>query len=312
MGDIINLNKEKIRLDENKKNNKNYVLLIEKLFEYSKIFKGGFKSNFKKNIEILESNYMNINKKALSGNIEYSEFEKFIKLLTGLLDFNDADFKYYFILFFYKLYQNYGNKIFELDNELLEQLIRTYSLFYEEDNINVLDDALEFLFDEEIRNEMMDLFPDYKELGNHIISIADEIIEDDKKSWKVIVRQYLDNYKKDSVKYKDVDDFDIGIITPEIIKEKMSSQLAGFVGMYYVKYEETKDEHFLNLAHELENNLDTMVIKLKNVKKEEQIKVFDTIRKIWTNSETPLIQKADMIFNVVNVMSKENIKTSIK
>lgn len=312
MNNIINFSEIKENSEENKLNNKKLVLLIKDLFNDAKLNKCDFPTAFDNNINILETNYENINKKALNGNINHDEFNIFYNRLISILSNEELDFRYYMILFFYKIYSNYGNKLFELNNEIINQIIRTYSLFYEEENINVLDSVFEFLFNSEIRNEMVGLFPDYKIMGDHIINIAEEMVDLKEKTKDIILREYLNRYKKNIKEYTDRNDFEIGIITPKIIKEKMSLQLNGIIDLYYVKYNETNDNKFLRLAYELENNLDMLVYKLKNIKKEDEIKVYDTIRKIWTNEEIALLQKADMIFNIVDVVSKENVKTSIK
>lgn len=305
MEKIIELDKVK----QNIKINKNIVLFLDKMIEPLKAAKKQPCLISPENIKILEENLKKVNEKAIKGVIEHDEFESFVNMIIDILDFAELDLKYYYVLFLYKLYNDYGINFFFATFKMYDEAIKVFLLNSKKENVNKLCRVIAFIYDEELARNFYDAFGTWEDIRNFLIKITNEMLKDENLSLNFVVKENIDYYRiNEMTRYYD-EDFNMGVISPKIIKDKMTSQLSFAINFYKNKYKQTNNETYLKKALELEDNLNTLVLKLYTLKKEDEIEVFDKIREIWTHWELTLIQKADMIFEFMDVKSNENIKT---
>lgn len=113
--------------------------------------------------------------------------------------------KFYSMLLFYNLYKNYRKNFFDMEKYDISLIIDTLLFFVYEEDINLLDKSISFIFNKPIFNDLKDI--SNNNLLYNMIDIVDSYISCPKLSSCYYALYKIDELKKETI-YKDNDNIE--------------------------------------------------------------------------------------------------------
>lgn len=251
-----------------------------------------------KNYSFLLSNYIKINNEFINNNNE-EKINDFSNLIINILnDFSDAPEKVWAILFSYNIYRIYNDKFLSLTSDDLSILISLYMVFEYENLIPMLDKISDFAFDKELMQELYSINLEKRNLVHFITNGVEEYLCEGVLIGKPVscyIKEYLDIRRRELLKIKE----DIKLDTIPNIYNYLNSQIVPIACMMA----DSEDDITSKRGYELISELEMFECKMKNMSEDNYNKCIKCINSIIFNKDKYLLEKIELIFNVVDVLS---------
>lgn len=156
------------------------------------------------NYSLLIKDYEYVTK--LIKQLSEEELSKFYEKLTYCMSNQISNGnKFYSMLLFYNLYKNYRKSFFDMEKYDISLTIDTLLFFVYEEDINLLDKSISFIFNKPIFSELKDI--SNNKLSYNMIDIVDSYISYPKFSSCYYALYKIDELKKEII-YKDNDNIE--------------------------------------------------------------------------------------------------------
>lgn len=250
-----------------------------------------------KNYSYLLSNYININTSFLDENDEQvSNFSNLV--IKTLEDFNDAPAKVWAILFSYNLYRLYGNKLLTLTSVEISLLVSLYMVFEESYLLPMLDKISDFIFNKELLQELYNMNMSKKDLVHFITNAVESYLEEG-----IIANIPVSYYLKDELRIR----------RENMLSVKEEIKLDSIENIYaYLKRQteplaaimiDSKDSNIIERGNKLLSDLNIFEFKMNNISSNHYDICIKSINAIICNQNKSLLDKLELIFNIVDQLS---------
>lgn len=250
-----------------------------------------------KNYSYLLSNYININTSFLDENDEQvSNFSNLV--IKTLEDFNDASAKVWAILFSYNLYRLYGNKLLTLTSVEISLLVSLYMVFEESYLLPMLDKISDFIFNKELLQELYNMNMSKKDLVHFITNAVESYLEEG-----IIANIPVSYYLKDELRIR----------RENMLSVKEEIKLDSIENIYaYLKRQteplaaimiDSKDSNIIERGNKLLSDLNIFEFKMNNISSNHYDICIKSINAIICNQNKSLLDKLELIFNIVDQLS---------
>ena len=240
-----------------------------------------------------------------SGVIESKDVALFLDKLNKILENKDVEINYiYFILYFFNSYKLYGSNFINLPDCDIWIAIELYCTFEMHEDLKILDNLLDGIFDTNSFKKLKSLCKDDKSVRNNYISAYEEFLEDKTNGIPFLYyfKNYVDSYDEEQKDNNKTSVFENEILTPEVVYQNIKDSVSLYANLLHSSSGEQNDSLPNQKAIELLNNLDNMVFKLKNIKEPKRTECLVYIRDVWTDKEKYLYEKIDLTFNEINTL----------
>lgn len=265
-------------------------------------------------LEFLTDFYTNQNAIFNTGVISKDDVENFYNQLFSIIDqFKNSDMGMEkedyadCILLYYNCYRIYGNKLFSLDLDRMELMMRMYmeadAIWDGEKRVSELDDWTKIIFLEDIYEKARRISDNKDEIVKCFEGIMESCYIDNNLTEGYI--RYQANMDLDSLEETKNDfsqeNLHIGIFTPEILCDKMAPQVSGMINFLMAcGGNEGKDPNVVaEQCSYFQDNMDSLLYHLKTIEENRKDDVYRELRDVW-NSEMGMNQKIEQIFSKVN------------
>lgn len=250
-----------------------------------------------KNYSYLLSNYININTSFFDENDEQvSNFSNLV--IKTLEDFNDAPAKVWAILFSYNLYRLYGNKLLTLTSVEISLLVSLYMVFEESYLLPMLDKISDFIFNKELLQELYNMNMSKKNLVHFITNAVESYLEEG-----IIANIPVSYYLKDELRIR----------RENMLSVKEEIKLDSIENIYAYLKEQTeplaaimidsKDSNIIERGNKLLSDLNMFEFKINNMSSNHYDICIKSINAIICNQNKSLLDKLELIFNIVDQLS---------
>lgn len=278
-----NINNEKIE-QINKIYKENFLKEKDIIFELTKL----------NDLKFLINNFNDLNNNFLI--LDTKKIDFFLQLIIDTLKKeNKPALKVWKILYSYNLYRVYGEKLSKLSSDNVNTLISLLISFERDYDIKNLDSICDFMFDDKIRKELDFLSLPKNELVHLLENAIDEYLDEEIKTnytIKYYVESAIKDYKESKFKIKK----DLSLDTPESIYEYLKGPVLA-LSRPLIDSDQTLQN---NMGIELQNNLDMLVFKLKNMKQDDLEICINLIKKIINSDNYSLIDKIELSFDFID------------